>query len=99
MATLEEITARVQAAVGEDTGLDKTLKFDFRDGGCIHVDGLSVTNLDKPADCTFALSKDDFEDLARGRLDPALAMMRGRLRVQGDMSVALRLRAILDGNG
>jgi len=45
-------------------------------------------NLDKPADCTVVLSKSDFEDLARGRLDPAMAMMRGRMKVAGDFTVA-----------
>jgi putative sterol carrier protein len=34
--------------------------------------------------------------MARGRLDPAMAMMRGRLKVTGDMSVALKLRTILE---
>ena len=95
MATLEEITERLQAAVGDDSGLGKSVKFDFRGDGYIHVDGGSVTNLDKPADCTVVLSKNDFEDLARGRLDPAMAMMRGRMKVAGDFTVAMKLREIL----
>lgn len=91
MATLQEITQRLRAAAGENEVLGKTLKLDFREEGCIHIDGANVTNDDKPADCTLDLSKDDFEDLARGRLDPAGAMMRGKLRVRGDMAVALKL--------
>jgi putative sterol carrier protein len=94
LATLEEITEKLKVAVGEDAGLGKTLKFDFREEGCIHIDGGAVTNDDKPADCTLALSKQDFEDLARGRLDPAMAMMRGKLRVHGDMAVAMKLGQI-----
>ena len=96
VATLQEITDKLREMVGDDAGLGKTLKLDFRDEGCIFVDGGEVTNVDRPADCTFALSKNDFEDLARGRLDPAMAMMRGRLKVAGDLSVAMKLRSILE---
>ena len=95
MATLEEITTQLRAAVGEDSGLGKTLKFDFKGAGVIHIDGGAVTNEDLPADCTILVSQADFEDLARGRLDPAMAMMRGKLKVRGDMGVAMKLQPIL----
>ena len=96
MATLEEITAKLREAVGEDSGLGKTLKFDFKGAGVIHIDGGAVTNDDLPADCTIQVSQADFEDLARGRLDPAMAMMRGKLKVRGDMGVAMKLQPILE---
>jgi putative sterol carrier protein len=91
LATLQDITQRLRTAASETTGLGKTLKLDFREEGCVHIDGASVTNADLPADCTLELSKDDFEALAVGRLDPAMAMMRGKLRVRGDMAVAMKL--------
>ena len=95
MATIEEITIQLRAAVGDDSGLGKTLKFDFKGAGVIHIDGGSVTNDDLPADCTILVSQADFEDLARGRLDPAMALMRGKLKVRGDMAVAMKLQPIL----
>jgi putative sterol carrier protein len=95
LATLEEITTQLRAAVGEDSGLGKTLKFDFKGAGVIHIDGGAVTNDDLPADCTILVSQADFEDLARGRLDPAMALMRGKLKVRGDMGVAMKLQPIL----
>ena len=95
MATLQEITAQIRGAVGEDSGLGKSLKFDFKGSGVIHIDGGAVTNDDLPADCTILVSQDDFEDLARGRLDPAMALMRGKLKVRGDMAVAMKLQPIL----
>jgi putative sterol carrier protein len=94
LASLQEITERLRDAVGTDAGLGKTLKLDFRADGCIHVDGGLITNDDKPADCTLVLTKDDFVALARGRLDPAAALMRGRLKVAGDMAVALKAREL-----
>jgi putative sterol carrier protein len=95
LATLEEITTQIRIAVGADSGLGKSLKFDFKGAGVIRIDGGAVTNDDLPADCTIQVSQDDFEDLARGRLDPALAMMRGRLKVRGDMGVVMKLQPIL----
>jgi hypothetical protein len=55
MATLQEITDRIKGAVGDDSGLGKSLKFDLKDAGVIHIDGGSVTNEDKPADLTMTL--------------------------------------------
>jgi putative sterol carrier protein len=95
LATLQEITTQLRGAVGEDSGLGKSLKFDFKGAGFIHIDGGAVTNEDLPADCTILVSQADFEDLARGRLDPAMALMRGKLKVRGDMSVAMKLQPIL----
>ena len=95
MASLQEITEAIREAVRVDPGLGKTLKLDLRGEGCIFLDGSAVSNEDRDADCTLALSKDDFEDLARGRLDPATAMMRGRLKVRGDMMVAMKLPGLL----
>jgi putative sterol carrier protein len=95
VASLQEITKQLQLAVGDDSGLGKSLKFDFKGAGFIHIDGAVVTNDDLPADCTIVVSQDDFEDLARGRLDPAMALMRGKLKVRGDMAVAMKLQPIL----
>jgi putative sterol carrier protein len=95
VASLQEITKQLRLAVGDDSGLGKSLKFDFKGAGFIHIDGALVTNDDLPADCTIVVSQDDFEDLARGRLDPAMALMRGKLKVRGDMAVAMKLQPIL----
>jgi len=95
MATLQEITDRFKAAVGADSGLGKTLKFDLKGDGFIHIDGGSVTNEDKPADCTIVVSKDDFEAMGEGKLDPTMAFMQGKIKVNGDMSVAMKLQPLM----
>lgn len=95
MATLEDITAMIKKGVGDDSGLGKTLKFDFKGDGMIFIDGGSVTNEDKPADCTIVISKDDFESMAAGTLDPTMAFMQGKLKVNGDMSIAMKLQPVL----
>ena len=95
MATLQEITDRFKAAVGADSGLGKTLKFDLKGDGFIHIDGGSVTNEDLPADCTIVVSKDDFEAMGEGKLDPTMAFMQGKIKVNGDMSVAMKLQPLM----
>ncbi len=91
MATIQEITDRIKAAVGEDSGLGKSLKFDLKDAGVIHIDGGSVTNEDKPADLTMTLSLDDLLAIGAGSLDPTMAVMTGKLKLS-DMGTAMALQ-------
>jgi putative sterol carrier protein len=95
MATLEEITERMREAVGSDSGLGKAVKFDFGADGIVRIDGGTVDNQDQPADCTIQVSKTDFEAMGRGELDPTMAFMSGKLKIQGDMSVAMKLQPLL----
>jgi len=94
MATLEEITDRFKRAVGEDAGLGATLKFDLKGDGFIYIEGGSVTNEDKLADCTIIISKDNLEKLGQGKLDPAMAFMTGKIKLNGDMAVAMKLQPL-----
>ncbi len=99
MATVAEITDRLRAAMQGRPGLPKSLKLDFKGEGFIHVDGQAVTNADAPADCTVVVSREDLEALARGELDPMSAMLKGRLKIKGDMAVAMQLQSMLRGQG
>ena len=94
MATLEEITAKMREAVAGG-GLDQSVKFDLGADGVILLDGTSVSNESGPADCTLTLSKADFEAMGRKELDPTMAFMSGRLKIAGDMGVAMKLQPIL----
>ncbi len=95
MATLDEITERFKAAVGSDSGLGRTVTFDLKGEGFIHVDGGTVTNENAPADCTITVDKSDLEDMAQGRLDPTMAFMSGKLKIAGDMGVAMKLAPLM----
>ena len=44
MSNLQEVTDRVKAAVGDDSGLGKSLKFDLKGDGFIHTLRVSKTN-------------------------------------------------------
>ena len=99
MTTLDEITERIRGRFGENSGLDASIKFDFGTDGVVHVDAASIPNVvsneDKGADCTIAISLADFEDLIKGELNPTMAFMMGKLKVDGSMAVAMKLANVL----
>jgi putative sterol carrier protein len=94
MPTLEEITTRLQGAVSQQPAT-KTVTFDLKGDGFLHIAGATVTNENSPADCTITVSKDDLIAMTTGDLDPTTAFMTGRLKIAGDMSAAMALQPIL----
>ena len=99
MNTLAEVTQRLRELVGEDSGLDASFKFDFGGDGLVHVDAATVphvvSNEDRDADCTISIALDDFLEMAGGELNPTTAFMMGKLRIDGSMSVAMKLADVL----
>ena len=97
--SLESCTESIKNRIGEDSGIDATIKFDFGEQGKIHVDALSkpnlVSNEDKEAQCTIGVELADFESMLAGELDPTAAFMSGKLRVEGDMGVVMKLQSIM----
>ena len=92
--SLEAIADKIRERVA-GSGFDKSVKFDLGDDGVIVVDGQTVTTQDAGADCTISMSKDDFEALTAGELNPTMAFMSGKLKVAGDMSIAMQLSQVL----
>lgn len=97
--SIQAATDAIRAKVGEDSGLGSTVKFNCGDDGVVFVDGASapnaVTNDDKDADCTVSLDLDVLSDLISGDLDPTAAFMQGKLKIEGDMGIAMKLGSIL----
>ena len=92
--SLDTIADKLRERVAS-SGFDKSVKFDLGSDGIILVDGQTVSTDDGAADCTITISKEDFEALAAGELNPTMAFMSGKLKVDGDMSVAMQLSQIL----
>ena len=97
--SLEDLTNGLRDRVGDDAGLDARVKFDFGDDGMIFIDGAStpntVSNEDAEADCTISITMEDFQSMSAGELDPTSAFMMGKLKVDGDMSIAMKLQGLL----
>lgn len=92
---LAEVTQRVQTALAGG-GFDKKVKFDFGSTGKLFIDGPAsqVSNEDGAADATVVVDFEDFKSIAQGALDPMMAFMSGKLKVTGDMAVAMKLQTL-----
>lgn len=91
---MEAIADRMRSKV-EGSGFDRSVKFDCGADGVVLIDGASVSTTDGPADCTIALTRDNLEAMIAGELSPTAAFMQGKLKVDGDMSVAMALSQLL----
>ncbi|WP_439532107.1 SCP2 sterol-binding domain-containing protein [Polymorphobacter sp.] len=97
--SLESITEEMKSRIGTGGSIKKSVKFDFGDDGIVRIDDTVspavVDNANAPTDCTVRVSISDFVDIAQGKQNPQMAFMMGKLKVEGDMSVALQLGSIL----
>jgi putative sterol carrier protein len=93
--TYDEIYNRFSSAGVTVPG--KKVKFDFGDDGKIFLDGNAnaVSKDDAAADTTIKVKLQDFVDMADGKLDATAAFMQGKLRVEGDMGVAMQLQSVM----
>ncbi|WRH76818.1 MAG: SCP2 sterol-binding domain-containing protein [Sphingobium sp.] len=96
---LAQVTAGLKDAVGEDCGLGAVVKFDFGPEGVVVIDATAVPNVvdneDRPAQCTLKQSIADFAAMSEGTLGAAQAMMTARLKIEGDMGLAMRIDGAL----
>lgn len=92
--SVQDIAEKIRSRV-ESSGFDRSVKFDTGGDGVILIDGATIGTADGPADCTIKLSLDDLESLIAGDLNPTMAFMTGKLKIEGDMSVAMALSQFL----
>jgi putative sterol carrier protein len=96
---LASCTETLRAKVGADCGLNATLKFDCGADGVVYIDGRStpntVSNENKEADCNIGITLADLHAMLSGELEPTTGFMTGKLKVAGDMGVALRLQRVI----
>lgn len=92
---LEQIRQRAAAA----RPLGNTLKFDFGNQQ-LYIDGTTNKNIvsttNEEAACLVESSFEDFLALTKGELNPMSAVMSGKLKIKGDMSVAMKLQSLFN---
>ncbi|GJM33140.1 MAG: sterol-binding protein [Saprospiraceae bacterium] len=96
--SIEAITSQVKEAVANAPSLGKCLKLQL-DTGVVHVDltgdtGI-VTNEDKEADCTIITTEETLIGMKTGAVNPMMAVMSGKIKVKGDMGLAMKLQGLI----
>ena len=92
--TLTDIAATLQKGL-DLKPLDNSIKFDCGDQGAITLEGGTAHLDDREADCTIRISEPNLAKLITGKLNPMTAFAMGKLKVSGDMSVAMKLSQLL----
>ena len=95
---MSDVVAAAVDALNEKlggNGFDGIAKFEIEDEGAIVVDKSGARASDDAADVTLSASADTFQDILAGNLDATSAFMTGRLKLDGDMGLAMRLGSIL----
>ena len=72
-----------------------SLKFDCGEDGVIVLDEKTAGLDDKDTDCTIKISTKNLQKLVAGKLNPMTGVMMGKLKVAGDVSVAMKLGKLL----
>ena len=96
---LSELTEEMRKRAGQNVKLGYKVKFVLEEDGIIFWDGTehppAIDNEDRPdATTTIRISPENLKKLIDGALDPTLAYMTGKLKVEGSMGVALKLTSM-----
>jgi putative sterol carrier protein len=91
---VNEAVAALNAKLAESS-FDGTAKFDIEDEGAILIDADGARASDDDAEVTLSADAETFKEILDGETNPTSAFMTGKLKVDGDMGMAMKLAAVL----
>ncbi|MDO8462589.1 MAG: SCP2 sterol-binding domain-containing protein [Deltaproteobacteria bacterium] len=98
----EKIATAIKAKGEKLAGINSVYEFNItgNSGGIWTIDlttpgGNVSTGSSGKANCTVTMSDENFISLVTGKLNPQMAFMSGKLKVAGNMGLALKLQSIL----
>ncbi len=102
-ALLDNLGKKIEAAdPAKMKGVSAVYQFELSgdNGGVFHVnveDGAPtvVEEAHDSPNITISMAADDFESMLDGKLNATSAFMAGKLKVKGDMSLAMKLQSLL----
>jgi len=106
MATMKEVVAGIDAALKNNEAKNKgvngvfqfeisgddpmTFFFKLEDGASSVAEGTADSS-----NITISMAASDFKDMIDGKLNGTMAFMSGKLKLKGDMSLAMKLESLL----
>ncbi|HLR62025.1 MAG TPA: SCP2 sterol-binding domain-containing protein [Lentibacillus sp.] len=103
MSEVNQIFTEIESAIKEDPsrtkGVEAVYQFNLDDGKYqIVFNGKQSYTADgeqETPDCTLIMSTEDFKKMVDGELNGTQAFMTGKLKIKGNMGLALKLQDIL----
>ena len=89
------VEAAVAALDEKAKGFDGTAKFVIEGEGSVYIDANGARASDDEADVTLTASRETFEGLLDGSVNPTMAYMTGKLAVDGNIGLAMKLGSAL----
>ena len=89
----EAVAALNEKLAGAD--FDGTAKFDIEGEGAVMIDSEGARAADDAADVTLSADTETFKGILSGDTNPTAAFMTGKLKVDGDMGMAMKLASVL----
>ena len=94
----ESIFNELQDKANEVDAIGGTIKF-IIDDTVVFVDGTGDKNLvsdsNEEADCTISTSANSLKDMQSGDLNPMTAVMSGKVKISGDMGLAMKVQSLM----
>lgn len=94
-----EIENRIKQKPDKVLGLNATYQFDLTgESWTLRIHDGSASATPGPAqspNTTFVASTEDWLNIATGKLNPVTAFMQQKLKVKGDMGLAMKLQGVL----
>jgi len=102
--TVESIIKQVQKKVDNDKLAGTTAVYQFvltgKGGGSFYLPledgkGHPREGTAENPDITVTISMEDFHNLVEGKLSPMAAFMSGRIKIEGEMALSLKLQRLI----
>lgn len=90
---IETAVAALNAKI--EGGFNGLAKFVIGDEGAVMIDSDGARAGDEDADVTLTADADVFQSILEGDTNPTAAFMTGKLKVDGDMGLAMKLAGTL----
>ncbi|MBT2218115.1 SCP2 sterol-binding domain-containing protein [Virgibacillus dakarensis] len=103
--SMDEVFYMIDAALKTDPevtkGKEGVYQFNIKEGDIYQmiVDDQgprAVQGEEKEPQCTLSLKSDHLRDLVAGTLNPTAAFMSGKLKIKGNVGLALKLQTVLN---